>query len=73
MKTFMFLIMFLLIGAFSIISNQEIPLNDSENIELFFDEYGAWMDSLFSNGRTVVGYVAKMEWLPGGENIGELG
>ena len=64
MKTFMFLIMFLLIGAFFIISNENIRLNNSENVDYFFKEYGLWFDSLFSNGKVVVGYVAKMEWLP---------
>ena len=65
--------MFLLIGAFFIISNQEIKLDSGENIDLFFKEYGAWIDDLISNGRIVTGYVIKMGWLPGGEDIGELG
>ena len=65
MKTFMFIILFLLIGAFFIISNEEIHLNSSENISLFFSKYGGWADGLFNNGKTVIGYVAKMEWLPG--------
>ena len=60
----MFVILFLFIGAFFIISNQNIKLNTNENIGLFLKEYGKWTDSLFSNGKTVVGYVAKMEWLP---------
>jgi len=64
MKVFMFVIMFLLVGAFFIISNEELPLDSSENIDLFFEKYGDWADGLFSNGRTVIGYVAKMEWLP---------
>ena len=60
----MFIIMFLLIGAFFIISNQEIRLNSSENVGLFFKEYAAWFDSLIGNGKTVAGYVIKMGWLP---------
>tara|TARA_Y100000310_G_scaffold288212_1_gene313656 strand:+ start:3203 stop:3424 length:222 start_codon:yes stop_codon:yes gene_type:complete len=70
MKTFLFIVLFLFIGAFFIISNQEIALNSSENVSLFFNEYGEWIDSLFGNGKVVVGYVAKMEWLPGGEDLG---
>ena len=69
MKSLLFILMFFLIGAFFIISNQSIALNSSENISLFFDEYGKWVDSLFGNGKVVVGYVAKMEWLPGGEDL----
>lgn len=64
MKLLMFVILFLLIGAFSIVSNENIRLNSNENISLFFQEYGKWVDGLLGNGKTVVGYVAKMEWLP---------
>ena len=64
MKIIMFVLLFLLIGAFFIISNENIKLNSNENLDLFFKEYGKWADSLFGNGKTVVGYVAKMEWLP---------
>ena len=64
MKTFMFIIMFLLIGAFFIISNEEIKLNSEENIGVFFNLYGQWVNSLVGNGKTVLGYVVKMEWLP---------
>ncbi len=64
MKTFMFIIMFLLIGAFFIISNEEIKLDSQKNVGVFFQLYGRWIDSLVNNGRTVLGYVVKMEWLP---------
>ena len=69
MKTLMLLIMFLLIGAFFIISNQDVKLNNSENVGIFFKEYASWFDDLISNGRGVAGYVVKMEWLPDGGNI----
>tara|TARA_Y100000034_G_C6907733_1_gene421769 strand:- start:1326 stop:1544 length:219 start_codon:yes stop_codon:yes gene_type:complete len=71
MKTFIFIVVFLLIGAFFIISNQEIRLNNSENVGLFFKEYGAWFDSLIGNGKIVAGYVVKMGWLPEDGEIGE--
>ncbi len=64
MKVLMFIIMFLLIGAFFIISNENIRLNSRENADLFFKSYAEWMNSLISNGGAVVGYVVKMEWLP---------
>ena len=64
MKFFMFLIIFLLIGAFFIISSENIRLNNSENINLFFKEYASWIDGLFKNGKTIAGFVIKMEWLP---------
>ncbi len=64
MKIIMLIIMFLLIGAFFIISNENIRLNNPENINLFFKEYAGWINSLANNGKTVAGYVVKMEWLP---------
>ena len=65
MKIFIFIFMFLLIGAFFIISDENIRLNSSENVNSFFKEYAAWIDDLIDNGRVVSGYVVKMEWLPG--------
>jgi len=64
MKTLIFVILFLLIGAFFIISNENIKLNSSENVGLFFKEYGLWFDKLIGNGKTVAGYVIRNEWLP---------
>ena len=60
----MFLVMFLLIGAFFIISDENIKLNSQKNAGEFFQLYGQWIDSLADNGKTVLGYVVKMEWLP---------
>ena len=60
----MFVILFLLIGAFFIISNENIKLDSKENVYYFFDKYGKWFDKLIENGKTAVGYTIKMEWLP---------
>ena len=64
MKTFIFLMVFLLIGAFFIISNENIKLNSSQNISLFFSEYGKWIDQLVNNSKSLAGYIVKSEWLP---------
>lgn len=64
MKTLMIIIIFLLIGAFFIISNDNIKLNSKENVYYFLDRYGGWFDKLIENSRTAVGYAIKMEWLP---------
>ena len=68
MKTLMFIILFLLIGAFFIISNENIKLDNKENINHFFKLYGKWFDRLTENSGVVLGYVVKMEWLPNSEN-----
>ena len=60
----MFIIFFLFLGAFFIISEQNIKLNGIKNIEIFFDYYLSWIYGLIDNGKTVSGYIVKREWLP---------
>jgi len=69
MKIFMFVLFFLLIGGFFIISNEDIRLNSKDNVDIFFVKYSQWVDELVGNGKTVTGHVFKMEWLP---NHGQL-
>lgn len=64
MKTLMFLIFFLLLGAFFIISENNIQLNSIDNLRLFSDSYFFWLDGLTDNAKTVSGYVTGMQWLP---------
>jgi len=64
MKILMFVILFLLIGAFFIVSNENIALNSKANIDLFFSKYFDWAYDLVENGNKVTSYVVKMEWLP---------
>ncbi|MBR9706586.1 hypothetical protein GOV14_06120 [Candidatus Pacearchaeota archaeon] len=64
MKTVMILVMFLLIGAFFIISNENLLLKDKESLDTFFVSYTQWLDQLLGNGKTFAGYVVKMQWLP---------
>jgi len=60
----MFLVFFLLIGAFFIISENNIQLNSTYNIQVFFNIFFSWIDGLSSNAKTVSGYVTGMDWLP---------
>ena len=69
MKVLMFLVFFLLTGAFFIISNEQIHLNSPENIDHFLMLYSRWLDNLFDNGKIMTGYIVKMEWLPDNETI----
>jgi hypothetical protein len=64
MKTIMFFIVFLLIGAFFIVSNENLRMNKKDNVRFFFKSYGNWFDDLFDNGGQIAGYVVKMNWLP---------
>lgn len=64
MKTILIILVFLILGALFIISNQGLSLHDPENFRIFGETYYSWFDHLFDNGKTIVGYVAKSEWLP---------
>lgn len=63
----MFFIFFLLVAGFFIISNENIKLNSSDNINKFFLAYSKWLDRMIENEIKVAGYIVKMEWLPGNE------
>lgn len=60
----MFVIMFLFIGAFFMISQNNLALNSSENIDKFASAYVAWFNRIFENAGDLTGYVLKMKWLP---------
>ena len=64
MKIISFVIMFLLIGAFFIISENHLALKDAENREKFQDMYVGWINKIFGNSKTTVGYVVNLDWLP---------
>ena len=64
MKLVIFLMIFFLIGAFFIISENKLALIKTENRNEFGKLYYSWIGSLFDNSKSVVGYVVKMNWLP---------
>lgn len=70
MKFLMIFIMFLMLGGFFIISENRLALNSGSDVDEFFSLYSRWIDDLSLNGKTVVGHVIKMDWLPGGDMSG---
>lgn len=60
----MIIIMFLLFSAFFIISNGNLHLSNKVEFMQFGNAYYSWLGSLVGNGVSIVGYVAKAEWLP---------
>ena len=55
---------FLLIGALFIISNQNLRINKDTDFKKFAGLYYSWFGSLFDNLKDLSGYVIKSEWLP---------
>lgn len=64
MKLLMLFLMFLCLGAFFIISNENLHIGNSEELSRFGVLYTDWLRSLFDNGKSLSGYVVKFEWLP---------
>ena len=65
MKIAMFIVMFLLIGAFFIISQNDLKLIEKENLDKFTSLYTQWLGSVGENSIQTAGYAVKLEWLPG--------
>ncbi len=66
MKTLILIVFFLFLGAFFIISEGNIKLNSSENMNNFISDYSSWFSGISESLKTFTGYFVKMEWLPEG-------
>ena len=64
MKIIMALVMFLVLGALFIVSNENLILRDEGDFDKFSELYYDWLSGLFDNGRQITGYVVNSEWLP---------
>lgn len=64
MKILIIIVLFLLMGAFLIISNQNLALAKSENAYKFGELYYEWMKKLFLNFKSISGDFVKSSWLP---------
>jgi len=64
MRVLMFLAMFFLLGAFFIISNENLHIGKSDELKVFGEHYYAWFSGLFDNFKSITGYVVESKWLP---------
>jgi len=64
MKIAIFLVIFLLAGAFMVISNNNLHIGDSEEFNKFMGIYYGWFFKLFDNVKSVTGYVVNVNWMP---------
>ena len=56
--------MFFLIGAFFIISENNLALNKTGNVDKTIGLYYLWISHLFDNTLAITGNVVRMSWLP---------
>ncbi len=64
MKFLIFLMIFFILGALLIISNNNLALHSKENLENFFRLYVKWLNDIFSNIKTITGDVVNLKWFP---------
>ncbi len=64
MRVLVFLIMFLLLGALFIISNNNLALVKKENTQKFSQIYLNWTNNIYSNFKSITGDAIKLDWFP---------
>jgi hypothetical protein len=67
MKILLFVVIFLLLGAFFIIGENNLSLKNSDARMELGRLYFSWIRHVFDNSRVLVGYVVKLNWLPENE------
>ena len=64
MKIVLFLLIFFVLGALLIISNNNLALIDGENFNTFSFLYSNWLNGVYSNGVSLTGKIIQLDWLP---------
>ena len=64
MKVYIFLVFFLLVGAFMIISNNNLHIGNSAEFDQFMNGYYGWFFKLFDNAVSVTSYTVNVDWMP---------
>ena len=63
-RLLLFFIIFLLLGAFFIISNRNLHISKENDRKELGKLYYAWLSGLFENAKHVTGYAVEYKWLP---------
>jgi len=64
MKSFIFILMFFIIGVLLIISNNNLSMYQQSNVVKFSELSVEWFDNLYLNFQILVKEVVKLNWLP---------
>lgn len=60
----MFIILFLLLGAFFIISQNNLSVITNNGAVKFISAYGKWLLGFGINSIQTIGYAIKLDWFP---------
>ena len=64
MKILLFIMLFFVLGALLIISNNNLALIDRGNFNTFSDLYVSWLNGVYSNTYSLTGKIIQLDWLP---------
>jgi len=64
MKSFIFILMFFIVGVLLIISNNNLSMYQQLNVVKFSELYVEWFDSLYANSQILVKEIIKLNWFP---------
>ena len=64
MRFLIIILMFFILGALFIISNNELALYERENFEEFKFLYSTWLDNIYDNLLTMTGEAVRLSWIP---------
>jgi hypothetical protein len=64
MKWLLFLMFFFLLGAFFIISNNNLHVGNPEQFNSFMTQYYGWFFKIAENAGSVTGYMVNVDWMP---------
>ncbi len=68
MKLYSIIVIFILMNAFFIISQENLKLNSKENIVKFFGIYLSWFKNIGGNFKVLTGNVISQNWIPQSSN-----
>ena len=55
---------FFILGALLIISNNNLALIYKDNFKTFSVLYAGWLNRVYSNGYSLTGKIIQLDWLP---------
>ena len=64
MRIVIFVMIFFIVSALLIVSNNNLALYKNENIPKFSHLYVEWLGKVYENVITSGGYVIRLDWLP---------
>ncbi len=59
-----FILMFFVLGALLIISNNNLFINDSQDFGLFFSSYLTWLNQSYLNFQDIFVNIIGLDWIP---------